>query len=56
MSLSEGNPCLTQAGDVGSLSLRVSTKAFNVVVEVIADDQNHVRLLNRQGIIERMTS
>lgn len=33
----------------------VSIKAFNVIVEVIADDQNHIRLLNRQSIGERMT-
>ena len=49
VSLSEGNAGLTQAGDIGSLSLGVSAKAFDVVIEVIADDQNHIGLLNRPG-------
>lgn len=55
MCLSEGNTGLAQTSDVGSLSLGVSAKAFDVVIEIIADDQNHVGLLNCHSVGQRMT-
>ena len=53
MSLSKRNPGLNQATNVGCPSLRMTSKGFNVIVQVITNDEKHVLLVFRGGLRSR---
>ena len=47
--LSEGNARLGQARDVGCLCLRMSAKARHVIIQIIANYEEHIWLFGRIG-------
>ena len=53
MSLGKGNPAIYKLLDVWGLDLRMPSQRLDVVIEVVANDKEDIRLFSRLQVAEQ---